>query len=145
MSSKLKLSLSASEQLDFLSKKLNLRRNTICRLAIGRSLKKKDRIKDIKFDDSLGYEFNRYTLTGEHDLIFKALVAQCEQSQVTDSEFFTKHLRNHIERGVAIMHGEYRITNSPSSFLIGLANNNDEAATEKGRQLVGVPTPPTHK
>ncbi len=87
----------------------------------------------MKFDDSLGYEFNRYTLTGEHDLVFKALVVQYEQSQLSDNEFFTKHLRNHIERGIAVMYREYKVTNSPSDFLVRLASNNEKVTTEKCR------------
>ena len=74
MPSKLKISKEASKRLDYLSSKLGLRRNIVCRLAVGRSLAERESVKDIKPKDNSGYEFNRYTLTGEYDEIFKALI-----------------------------------------------------------------------
>ena len=79
MSSRLRISKKASEQLNHLSKRLDLRRNIVCRLAIGRSLAEKGSVKNMKPKDSAGFEFNRYTLTGEDDEIFKALVKQHEK------------------------------------------------------------------
>ena len=207
MTNKLLLSEDISEKLRELSKKLGLRRNIVCRIAIGRSLKegylfslsysnneehleegsvsselkkefekkghslnkdaelsKKDggwwiksggkeryRIEktddelkiykvgkilkgygdtqkttlddfDFGFDDSNGYEFNRYTLTGEYDDYFKAMIVQAEGKNMSDDEFFSKYLRKHIERGIEIMYKEYQRVGSKFTYLSKLAD-----------------------
>lgn len=207
MTNKLLLSEEVSEKLRELSKKLGLRRNIVCRIAVGRSLKegylfslsysdtkkhfdegsispdlkkefekkghdlnknaklsKKDgrwwitiggkekyRIEeaddelkvykvgkilkgygetqkttledfDFGFADSNGYEFNRYTLTGEYDDYFKAMIVQAEGKNMSDDEFFSKYLRKHIERGINIMYKEYQRVGSKFTYLSKLAD-----------------------
>lgn len=207
MTNKLLLSEEVSEKLRELSKKLGLRRNIVCRIAVGRSLKegylfslslsdnkehleegsisprlkeefekkghslnknaelsKKDggwwikiggrekyRIEetddelkiykggnilkgdediqkttlndfDFGFADSNGYEFNRYTLTGEYDDYFKAMIVQAEGKNMSDEEFFSKYLRKHIERGINIMYKEYQRVGSKFTYLSKLAD-----------------------
>ncbi len=122
MSSRLKISKKTSEQLNHLSSRLNLRRNIVCRLAIGRSLSKKESVKNLKPKDNTGYEFNRYTLTGEYDEIFKALINQHERKKLSDRNYIT-FLRNHIERGINILYKEYQRINSPIDFFSELVKS----------------------
>lgn len=123
MSSKLKISEKASKKLVTLSMKLNLRRNIICRLAIGKSLSEKDSVRGIEPEDNAGFEFNRYTLTGDQDILFKSLIIQHEKKKVSDIDYFSNYVRNHIERGLAVLFDEYSRINSPIEFLIGLVSN----------------------
>jgi len=120
MANKLKISTENSKQLEFLSNRLGLRRNIICRLAIGRSLNEPASVSKFKPLDSSGTEFNRYTLTGDADDIYKALVIQHEKRRMTDDEYFSHFLRNHIERGVDILYQQYEKINSPIDFIINL-------------------------
>jgi len=123
MANKLKISTENSKQLEFLSNRLGLRRNIICRLAIGRSLNEPASVSKYKPTDNAGTEFNRYTITGDLDDIYKALVIQHEKKRMTDDEYFAKFLRNHIERGVGILYTEYLKVNSPIEFLVSLTKN----------------------
>ena len=123
MSSRLRISKKASEQLNHLSKRLDLRRNIVCRLAIGRSLAEKGSVKNMKPKDSAGFEFNKYTLTGEYDEIFKALVKQHEK-KLDDREYISTFLRNHIERGIQFLYIEYQRINSPIDFFADLFKSN---------------------
>ena len=127
MPAKLKLSEEASKCLEYLSKRLGLRRNIVCRLAIGRSLAEKESVKTMDLKDSNGYEFNRYTLTGEYDSVFKALITQHEKKKLYDTEYFTKYLRNHIERGINLLYHEYERINSPVEFLVALSINGQKS------------------
>lgn len=120
MSNKLKISKEMSTQLDHLSSRLGLRRNIICRLGVGRSLAEKQSVKDLKPKNNVGYEFNKYTLTGDYDEIFRALIVQHERKKLTDSQYFSKYLRNHIERGIELLYKEYERINSPIDFLVKL-------------------------
>ncbi|NMC77233.1 MAG: DndE family protein [Candidatus Methanofastidiosa archaeon] len=126
MQSKLKLSKGSSFKLDSLSSKLNLRRNIICRLAIGRSLVDNSSVIEIEPLDNNGFEFNRYTLTGEHDNFFKLLIVQHEGKKMDDDLYFSKYLRNHIERGIEILYDEYQRINSPTEFLLFLSSISEE-------------------
>ena len=120
MSSRVRISEETSRQLDQLSNRLGLRRNIICRLAIGRSLALKDSVKNIEQKDSNGYEFNLFTLTGDKDLLFKALCVQHEKKRLTENEYVSMYLRNHIERGTKILSSEFSRVNSPVDFLMRL-------------------------
>lgn len=121
VSKKLKLSSEKSDQLNYLSSRLDIRRNIVCRMAIGRSLAMKKSIKDFKTEDNSGFEFNRYTLTGDYDDIFKALVLQHERKRIGDNQYFSKYLRNHMERGIGLLYEEYQKVNSPIEFLVTMA------------------------
>jgi len=120
----MKLSKNVSTQLESLSSKLDLRRNIICRMAIGESLIIRDSVKDYRPEDITGFEFNRYTLTGEYDLIFKALITQHEKKKINDRDYILIYLRNHIERGVKLLYKEYEKINSPIDFISYLLKRN---------------------
>ena len=121
MSTKLKLSKQSSSLLEHLSIKLGLRRNVVCRLAIGKSLSVRTSLALFELRDNLGYEFNRYTLTGDMDNVFKALIIQHEGKKISDNQYFSNYLRKHIERGVSLLNSDYSKVNSPIEFLVGLA------------------------
>ena len=131
MSTRLRLSKDASNKLNLLSIKLGLRRNIICRIAIGRSLDEKDSVRDLNIEDGPGFELNRYTITGEQDALFRALVNQHEKKRLNDFEYFLKYLRNHIERGVSLLFEEYNKINSPIDFLVSLFDEKDGRSMHK--------------
>jgi len=122
MKNKLKISEEASKQLKFLSNKLDLRRNIICRIAVAESLNNKKLISSFEPMDSQGLEFNRYTLTGDQDLLFKSLIIQHEGRKIDEDDFFSVYFRNHIERGLDTLQKRYQKINSPVDFLLKLAN-----------------------
>jgi len=121
MTTKLKLSKEASSHLETLAVSLGLRRNIVSRLAIGKSLSMKTSFELFEPADNNGYEFNRYTLTGDLDNIFKALIIQHEGRKLSDNQYFSVYLRKHIERGVHLLHADYNKVKSPIEFLVGLA------------------------
>jgi len=120
MTTRIKLSKEISIKLDYLSRKLILRRNIICRIAIGRSLVDRKSVKNYTHLDSQGYELNRITIIGRHADLFRALINQHERERIGDFEYFSKYVRNHIARGVSLLHEEYERVNSPTEFLLGL-------------------------
>ena len=123
MASKLRLAKETSRRLQLLSTRLGLRRNVVCRIALGRSFADGASVADSQPTDGDGYEFNKYTLTADQDTVFKALVVQHEGRGLTETEYFQKFLRNHLERGINTLYDEYAAVNSPIVFLLGLARN----------------------
>jgi DNA sulfur modification protein DndE len=120
MSSKLKLSKEASDHLNILSMRFSLKRNIICRIAVGRSLSEPTSVEGQKTKDNLGFEFNRYTLTGDFDEIFKAIICQHAGKKLDDDLYFSDYFRNHLERGLDLLYNEFKKVNSPTEFLINL-------------------------
>lgn len=116
MADKLKLSTQSSDQLNFLSNRLNLKRNLICRMALSISLSKKEPVSFGITTDTEGYEFNKSTILGPDETFFKALSAFV-QKKAADSDFFNIIVRNHIENGLEIMYSDYQKVNSPVGYL----------------------------
>jgi len=122
MADKLKLSEKTSTKLDHLSARLELRRNIVCRLAIGRSFSM-DKPVDIEVsNDSNGYEFNRTTIMGYDEFIFRAIATNIQGCALNEEIFFNKIIRNHIEQGIEKLFDDYERINSPVEFMKKLIN-----------------------
>lgn len=120
MQTRLRISEKANNQLNHLSNRLELRRNIVCRMAVGKSLTINDSVKDYEFEDNKGPEFNRVTLTGDQDLIFKTFIIQHEGEKIDEVQYFIHYFRSHIERGLGMLYDEYKKINSPINFLLKL-------------------------
>lgn len=116
MADKLKLSTHSSDQLNYLSGRLNLKRNLICRIALSISLSKGAPVPATIKTDSEGYEFNKPTILGPDETLFKALTCYV-QNEPANNDFFNITVRNHIENGLEIMFSDYQKINSPVGFL----------------------------
>ena len=122
MADKLKLSKRSSEYLNFLSVRLNLKRNLICRIAICVSLNSNEPVSESIENDTDGYEFNKSTVIGPDEVLFKAL-SSFVQKKPSDSNFFNIVIRNHIERGLEKLFENYQTINSPVDFMISLISS----------------------
>lgn len=119
MADKLKLSSEASNFLNILSTRLNLKRNQVCRIALSISLSSRIPV-DMKINNNTdGYEFNKTTILGPDELLFRALSAFV-QKEVMDEDFFNVVVRNHIEKGLYMMDNDFKLVNSPVSYLVSL-------------------------
>ncbi|WP_400209649.1 DndE family protein [Candidatus Methanarcanum hacksteinii] len=116
MADKLKLSNDSSDKLNFLSNRLNIKRNLVCRLAISVSVSQRKKVDTTINSDTDGYEFNKSTIFGPDEIYFKAVVCYVQQ-KAADSDFFNIIIRNHIENGLDIMYNDYQKVNSPVGYL----------------------------
>ena len=115
MSSKLKLSQLATQQVESLSKNLGLRRNIICRMAIGISLGFTEPPND-EFDVS-GQEYNQSTIMGSDESMIKIMITNQYGRRLEPDKFFSTYVRLEIIRGLDIMTKMYSKINSPSEFM----------------------------
>lgn len=92
----------------------------IARIAIGLSLKDKEdprlQLNNVVADSS-GFEFQRHTLTGDNDDLFKILLSQHIEKQLSDEEFFPELINAHIERGINILHSELKMAGNREKFI----------------------------
>jgi DNA sulfur modification protein DndE len=107
MNFRLKTSKYVEESLKQLHTTTNLTPNVLARIAVALSLRIPEPVSNEKIDSG-GLEFNRNTLTGEYDFLFKTLVAQHCQREITDEEFFPGMFNAHLERGIRYLLNEYR-------------------------------------
>lgn len=124
MSSKMKLSSKATQDLEFLSNRLNMKRNVICRMALGYSLG-----MDVapEFDeDYSGQEFNKPTIIPTDEPIIMALVTMHFQKKINSEDFFSVYVRAEIIRGIECMTRLYSEVNSPTVFMDFICTNRGE-------------------
>ena len=119
MADKLKLSAQASERLNFFSSRLSLKRNVVSRIALSVSLSLEEPVSSILETDTDGYEFNKPTIIGPDETMFRAMVSFVQNESIGE-DFFNIYVRNHIERGLEKMYGDYELINSPSEFMSSL-------------------------
>ena len=104
--SKLRISLEATSKLRSLRQRTGLTPNLLCRLSLMLSLEEGP-VGSQPAPDEDGMEFNAYTLTGEYDGIFLALLRFVEEptsqeAALTDEELLLR-LRAHLHRGVGTL------------------------------------------
>ncbi|WMJ17492.1 DNA sulfur modification protein DndE [Geobacillus proteiniphilus] len=121
MQFRLKTSKETMEILKQLQSSTNLTPNILARFAIALSLLSKEPIESFESDTN-GLEFNRNTLTGEYDFVYKALIAQHLGRPVADDEYFPFLIKKHLDRGAKWLENEYKYAGNYEKFIKGLAN-----------------------
>ena len=90
--------------------------NILCRIAFCLSLKEPG-TPDLK-KDSQGQEFNRYTLTGEWDTFYMALLKiRLMNDGLSTDEDLLSHFKEHIERGVVMLFNKVKKFKDLSSLI----------------------------
>lgn len=105
--SKIRLTKDASNRLRFLAGRTGLTPNLLCRMGFCLSLEepKIPRPEDFAEEER---EFNRYTLLGEYDALYVALLRQrLYQDGLTD-EGLEEYFRAHMNRGIALLQQRVR-------------------------------------
>ena len=96
---KIKLTTEASERLKQLKARTGLTPNILCRIGFCLSLRDSSIPKPEKYPEE-DREFNRYTLLGEWDDLYVALLTQwCDDNSATDHDL-EAYFRSHVNRGV---------------------------------------------
>ena len=132
INTRLKTSKLTEQYLDELQNVLGLStKAAIARIAIGLSLNSENNpLNDPRFNgnDQSGFEFQRQTLLGEHDNIYKALITQSIGTTLTDEEYFPRAIYCHIEQGMHLLSSEYKHhgnRNKLYTFLLDLCQDGE--------------------
>jgi DNA sulfur modification protein DndE len=104
---KLRVTRDVSTRLRVLAGRTGLTPNLLCRLGFCLSLSEPSLPNPDDYPEE-DREFNRYTLLGEYDEFFLALLTQrCHQDGI-DSSRLAEYFRAHINRGVALLQGRLK-------------------------------------
>ena len=99
---KLSLTKDSSNRLRHLAGKTGLTPNLLCRLGFCLPLNEPTVPNPADYPEE-DREFNRYTLLGEYDALFVALLRQRCQQQKLDVSELPDYFRAHINRGIALI------------------------------------------
>lgn len=99
---KLRLSKQASNMVRFLAGKTGLTPNLLCRIGFCLSLNE-PRVPNVDEYPEEDREFNRYTLLGEHDALFVALLNERCKKDGIDPSLVEQHFKAHMNRGVMLL------------------------------------------
>lgn len=114
---RLKTSKRTQEIFQELESRTNYKPYTLVKHAIAWSLKENTSVKDF-VSDADGLELNRQTITGDHEVYFKALIEQVEGRHLTEEEYFPKYVKAHIDRGSELLLDMYNHAGSVDKYVL---------------------------
>ncbi|MDD3013456.1 MAG: DndE family protein [Candidatus Gastranaerophilales bacterium] len=93
----------------------------LAKLALALSIQSNVQLSRSDFStDILGLELNRQTITGEFDLLFKALIEMLEKKHLNDDDYFRNYLKAHLDRGALMLANEHRYGGTFLTHLLDL-------------------------
>lgn len=92
----------------------------VMRIAIGLSLRLKEDPRE-KFqndiNDNSGANYQRITITGDFDDIYKSLITNHFGQPLDDNQKYIELIKAHISRGVNILYEEYQLKGSSEKII----------------------------
>ena len=121
MNGRLTTSLEIEKKIIELQKLLKLStKASVMRIAIGISLKSKIDPR-IDYPESIndhgGATYQRITITGDYDELYKALMIEQINEKIDDKDIFPELYNSHISRGVDLLYDEYQLKGSYDKVL----------------------------
>lgn len=104
---KIRLTKDASNRLKFLAGRTGLTPNLLCRMGLCLSLEEPKMPNPDEFAEE-EREFNRYTLLGEYDTLYIALLKQRLYQDGVNMDELEEHFRAHLNRGIALLQQRVR-------------------------------------
>lgn len=113
---KLRLTTEASNRLRFVAGKTGLTPNLLCRIGFCLSLAEPSVPNPENYPEQ-EREFNRYTLLGEYDPLFVALLVERCRNDGIDLTKLSDYFRAHMNRGVVLLQQRAKSISDLASLL----------------------------
>ena len=124
MGFRLRTSEKTKDIFEELTNQTHLKPFALAKIAISLSLKEYE--KDIDFDDDQnGLELHRQTVTGDKDILFKSIIENIENKQLTEDEFYPDFAKKHIDRGAVIFINKLRYSGNYERFIKNILSGED--------------------
>lgn len=121
MNGRLTTSLEVEQKIIELQKLLKLStKASVMRIALGLSLKSNlDPRKEYneKNNDHGGATYQRVTITGDYDELYRALLLEQLDKEIGDNELFPELFNSHISRGINVLYDEYQLKGNYDKLL----------------------------
>lgn len=92
----------------------------LAKISIALSIKSGFTFDSNTLADSSGLDLNRQTITGEYDLLFKALIECNEHRHISDDEFFPNVIKAYVDHGAILLEQEYKYAKDIFIHLVEL-------------------------
>lgn len=123
MTNKLHTSVQTQEIFFTLGQSLGLQPYILSKLAIALSIRQ-GKLKKADYEtDNNGLELSRQTIFGDHDLIFKTLIINCENKAMCEEDYFPGAVKAHLDRGAKLLEDEKRYSKDFYNHLCHLDTN----------------------
>ena len=123
MTNKLHTSTQTQEIFSALGQSLGLQPYILSKLAIALSIRQ-GKLKNTDYEtDNNGLELSRQTIFGDHDLIFKTLIINCENKAMSEDDYFPNAVKAHLDRGAKLLEDEKRYSKDFYNHLCHLDTN----------------------
>ena len=123
MTNKLHTSVQTQEIFFALGQSLGLQPYILSKLAIALSIRQ-GKLKKADYEtDNNGLELSRQTIFGDHDLIFKTLIINCENNAMCEDDYFPGAVKAHLDRGAKLLEDEKRYSKDFYNHLCHLDTN----------------------
>lgn len=129
MNFRLKTTKETGETLKNLHNSTGLTPNLLSRIAVSLSVLQPELPENVESDRD-GLEFNRNTLTGDHDYFYKSIIIQHTNHSVTESDYFPTLFNAHLTRGVKLLNEEYKHSGNYNKLLKNLLKSSEENLKE---------------
>lgn len=120
MTFRTKTSKQTMEIFNSFAKSEHLQPFILAKLAISLSIKNGFRYSEDSLQDTLGLDLNRQTITGDYDLLYKALIEVNEERYISDDEFFPNMIKAYMDNGAKLLEQEYKYSNDFYIHLVEL-------------------------
>lgn len=128
MNLRLKTTLDTETKLSEMQSALQLSsKAAVMRLAIAISLNQSgdprivnNEIKHYDIHKQNGADYNRFTIFGDDELIYKILMAQHLKTKLDDDSFFPELTSFHLERGIKELYADFKLSNNKDKFILSL-------------------------
>jgi DNA sulfur modification protein DndE len=118
MNFRLKTSKDTGDKLVSLQASTGLTWNILSRIAVSLSLREPSIPEMV--ENKSGVDIHRNAMTGEYDYIYKALIRQHAQKNISDEEYFPDLFNAHLERGITLLENEYKHAGNYDKLLQNL-------------------------
>ncbi|MGL4991756.1 MAG: DndE family protein [Sarcina sp.] len=125
MGFRLKTSKKTKEIIEELAGSTNLKPFALCKIAIALSLNSNDPIENFTSDIN-GLEFQRTTVTGEFDAIYKCMMEAYADKHLTDDEYYPTHTKKHIDRGFELFLAKYKYSGGNLEKFLNKISSEEE-------------------
>ena len=127
---RIRVSAEATNKLKVLKARTGLTPNILCRLALTLSFSEPGLPNASTYDEQ-GQEFNRYTLTGEWDQLFIALLKERLSQDSLDVELdLLPQFKSHLNRGVALLYSRIKSLSDLQGLLSAVSLRAATAASQ---------------
>lgn len=124
---RIRVSQKADNYLRQMKGKTGLTPNLLCRLGFCLSLRDPSVPNPEAYEQAAAREFNRFTLLGQWDKFFVALLKErCRQDGITQPEEIEEQFKAHINRGILLLFQRMKDISDLSRLV-------DEAYNERGQ------------